>query len=66
MSCTPFPFNATRQIPNPYPLPCPWPVQQWNPNSVEWQIRPDGLPANVPNNNPGSPNPQKGQGGYPN
>lgn len=56
MACIPFPFNATRQIPKPEIKPCPWPVQYWNPNSIVWQIDPSGLPANVPNPNPGGPN----------
>lgn len=63
MACKPFPYNATRQIPKPYPLPCPWPKQtDVNPE----QIDPTGLPANVPNPNPGTPNPQYNQPGYPN
>ena len=61
MTCTPFPFNATRPIPNPAIKPCPWPTLH---EHSYVQIDPTGLPANMPNPNPGTPNPQYNQPDY--
>ena len=54
--------NPTQPIPKPFPFPSPCPPIYAN--DFPRPENPSGLPANEPNPNPGSPNPQFGQNGY--
>ncbi len=59
-------YNPTQPITLPIPYPSPCPPKTLNPYAyLVWATdNPFGLPANVPQQNPGTPNPQVGQLGY--
>jgi hypothetical protein len=57
--------NPNRPIPNPFPYPSPCPPKTLSGYAYLTSVKSVfGLPANVPQQNPGSPNPQPGQLGY--